>query len=173
MDCKGTVAGALDPPGEGCTMNALSLRAAPSGRARPLHDHGGRATVRRTLRAGPRRVVPAARILLGIGAVLARAQDGKKDKPGDRGKPPAAKPGEKMFKFEAAGEPWPRVFEWLAKENGKPVFTPLKVPGTYNVQVPKDASYSLPDTIDPVTEALIQHTEILRQSRKSFPLVAP
>jgi len=125
----------------------------------------------RTLRAGPRRVVPAALILLGIGAVLARAQDGKKDKPGDRGKPPAAKPGEKMFKFEAAGEPWPRVFEWLAKETGKPVFTPLKVTGTFSVQVPKDASYSLPDTIDLINEALIEHKYILIQRRKSFGLM--
>src|SRR6516225_4770886 len=120
MDRTGTVAGVLGPPGEGCTMIFQSLNAPHCARARPLHDQGGMAPIMRTLRPGARRVTSVL-ILLGIGTVWARAADDvKKDKPGNGDKPGAKadKPGEKKFKFQAIGEPWPKFFEWFAKETG-------------------------------------------------------
>src|SRR5438045_3018503 len=102
----------------------------------------------RVLPARWARVTPAVLILLGVGAAGARAgepvQAGRDRQPGR----PAARPEQKKIKFSVRGEPWPRVFDWLSRESGKPVINQYKVAGSFSIHVPEGASYTLPETID-------------------------
>src|SRR5262249_46686195 len=141
--------------------------------------------------ARPRRIPPCgrapprgrARWRGGAGALCGGAVDSagaaradERDKPADMGKAgqPAKAPPKadmKKIKFNARGEPWPKVFDWLAKETGKPVITNYKVTGSFTVHVPEGAAYSLPDTVDLINEALIDQKYILIQRDRSFTLV--
>src|SRR5215469_9909400 len=94
------------------------------------------------MRALPvRPLLCSAVLLLGIGTTWGLAvehtrtdgadQPGKKEQPA---KPPtkpdkpdkpdkAEKPAQKKIVFQAAGLPWKDVFQWLAKETGKPIIS--------------------------------------------------
>jgi hypothetical protein len=82
-----------------------------------------------------------------------------------------AKPETRKFKFNVRGAPWEVVFQWLARETGKPLISQYKPPGTMSVHIPEGAVYTLPETIDLINEALADQKYILIQRERSFTLV--
>src|SRR5215471_17315978 len=139
------------------------------------------------MRALPVRPLCSAVLILGIGTTWGLAVEhtttGGADEPGKKEQPakqPAKpekpdkpeKPAQKKIVFQAAGLPWKDVFQWLAKETGKPIISSAYKPtGSFTIDVPKGAAYTLPETIDLVNEALIDQKYILIQKERSFTLV--
>ena len=73
--------------------------------------------------------------------------------------------------FNSGAESWSAVFQRLGRQTGKPVISPYKLPGTFAVRPPAKASYTLPEAIDCINEALIDQKYILIQRLRSFTLV--
>jgi hypothetical protein len=66
---------------------------------------------------------------------------------------------------------WPKAFQWLRKETGKPVVTTYKPKGALPIHIPRDAAYTLPELIDLFNEGLADQKLVLIQGPKSFSLV--
>jgi type II secretory pathway component GspD/PulD (secretin) len=87
---------------------------------------------------------------------------------------PAAKPAEmRKIKFDARGLPWPKVFQWLTRETGKPVISNYTkdMKGSFNVRVPEGATYTLLETVDLLNEALMEEGYLLIHKPHSFTLI--
>jgi len=131
----------------------------------------------RALPAKAHCIPPAFLILFGIGAAWVCATEPVSvDQADELGKRSALskddrKPEQKKFKFTVAGEKWDVVFRWLKEETGKPVIAELKPPGICEILVPEGASYTLPQTIDLINQALIVQKHRLIQRENAFTLV--
>src|SRR6266508_2465666 len=64
--------------------------------------------------------------------------------------------------------PWDHVFRWLAKKTDKPVISPYKLSGAFPVPLPTHPSYSLPEIVDILNDALEDQRYLLIQRQRSF-----
>jgi type II secretory pathway component GspD/PulD (secretin) len=66
-----------------------------------------------------------------------------------------AKPAEKRFAFELRDKLWNNVFEWLAEQTGLQVISPSLPRGTFTVISPANKTYTIPEIIDLLNDALM------------------
>src|SRR5262249_44476753 len=173
------VAGVFGPRGDGASRELLTLPSRFVRADSSLSATEGVGTIMRSLPATPCCVRRAVLVLLGIGVAWVCAAEpirvARADEPGKSGKesakPGDKKPDEKKFKFTVAKAEWDKVFNWLKEETGKPVISKDRVTGTCQVLVPEGATYTLPQTIDLINQALLDQKYILIQRKHAFVLV--
>ncbi len=120
-------------------------------------------------------------LLLGAGALAARAADRAKPGKGDKPAPAEGTPkgGEKRFAFSFDNKPWTQVLEWFA-DNAKLAFVGnYKPAGTFTFVPPKVngqlKTYTLAEIVDILNEALVVNSStkryVLVRRSQSFTLV--
>jgi len=139
----------------------------------------------KTAGAGLRRLCLATLFLvLGIGVVVARADDPAKSDKGDKGDKPAEKapmdkpvekPREKKYAFIKTDTPWTQVLEWFAGLTDLTFVGPYKPTGTFNFIPPKGKEFTIGEIVDAINEALLVNAPtqqyILIRKSKTFTLV--
>jgi hypothetical protein len=83
-------------------------------------------------------------------------------------------PPRKAVRFEFRNVPWGRVFEWLSDQTGIPfISSDLKPLGTFTFIPPVEGkTYSIPEMIDVLNEALLGQHYLLVRRNHSFALLA-
>src|SRR5262245_12715017 len=110
---------------------------------------------------------------LGALAVLAVAAAGTtRAAPQNRGEPAnqAAQLANKRVSFDFRNRRWQEVLEWFAKETGLPLISTANPTGTLNF-IPTKESYTVPEAIDIINEALQQQKFLLIRREASFTVV--
>jgi len=79
----------------------------------------------------------------------------------DKKVPPVAKAGEKRIAFHMEATPWKKTFEWLASTTGLPVVANQVPTGSFSFISPRGRTYTIPEVIDIVNEALMASKCIL------------
>jgi type II secretory pathway component GspD/PulD (secretin) len=86
-------------------------------------------------------------------------------------KQPPSQPA-KPLTFEFRNTPWSTVLEWLSDQTGLAVITPLKPTGTFTFVPPQShKSYSVPEVIDILNEALLSQKYLLIRREHSLIIV--
>lgn len=80
-------------------------------------------------------------------------------------------PAEKRYTVEFRDLSWARVFEWLSEQTNLPVITQYKVPGTFSFTAGKQKSFTLPEILDLLNEALVLQKYRLVRKPTAFVLV--
>jgi type II secretory pathway component GspD/PulD (secretin) len=78
---------------------------------------------------------------------------GLEEKEAGEAKP--AKPAEKRFAFEVRDKPWDYVLEWLSEQTGIPVIASPMPTGTLTLNSPANKTYTIPDIVDILNDALM------------------
>jgi type II secretory pathway component GspD/PulD (secretin) len=81
-----------------------------------------------------------------------------------------AQKGGDPIQMEWRQKPWGEVLEWLSDQSGLPVIASSKPTGTLSMSGSK-TSYSLPEVVDILNEALTSHRLVLIRRDKSFIVV--
>ena len=124
-------------------------------------------------------------ILFAVGLLLYLAAEvGAQDKPAPPGSGPAAQPDAKpaaaqkptsskrTVKFQMQDKPWDKVLEWLADSFDVHISSNYKPKGTFNFIGNPERSYTLPEVLDILNEALIvQKFVMIRRPNNSIIIV--
>jgi hypothetical protein len=70
-------------------------------------------------------------------------------------KPAVSRSEPKRLAISLQNQPWKKVLEWLADETRLPIVAPLIPAGTFTCAAPAGVSYTLPEVIDLMNEALM------------------
>jgi hypothetical protein len=71
--------------------------------------------------------------------------------PGKQNAPPQAA---KAFTLDIRGKPWNQVLEWLSEQTSLPVYASSVPTGTVTLMSPKEKTYTIPEVIDLLNDAL-------------------
>jgi RNA polymerase sigma factor (sigma-70 family) len=93
--------------------------------------------------------------------------------PADEPDKTTPKPPEKRYAFEVRDKPWASVLEWLSDQTGLPFNSTHRPAGTFTLIAPRGGkTYTLPQIIDILNEALVQQKLLLVRREASFTLVS-
>jgi hypothetical protein len=83
-----------------------------------------------------------------------------------------AKADAKTVSIDFRDAPWVDVFAWLGEQTGLPVVSQMKPTGTLSFTGPPNKTYTIPEAVDIVNEALMVRDLMLIRRGHSFALVA-
>jgi hypothetical protein len=86
-------------------------------------------------------------------------------------RPPLEVQSEKRVSFEFRQKPWAKVLEWLTEKTGLPVWGPHVPSGTLNFIPPPGKTYTIPEVIDILNNALIQQNYIMIKLEQAYTLI--